>query len=640
MPELSSGIFYFITIKLNMTMALRSYLMLNQGKGSLSWNEVGSKFKVSGEAARSTWRRIKRDTPTVDDIVEPYLPKHLDKTFKDEGLYLILGCVHAPFTNKPFWKAMLSLAQERKNDISGIILNGDFLDLHSLSAYDKGKLAIKGVDLGMEYEGGRAYLDSLLRVLNDDIYKGWVRGNHEHRHYKYMKNVDNSKLGAALLSPEDALGLYSKNFDIHLDWVNDEIELGNATIIHGEYCNVHSAKKYIDVFKKNFIYNHCFSEDTEVLTQDGWKLFPDLKCIDKLGTVNLENQNFEWNDTDSFHEYDTFDELIHFKSHGIDLMVTPDHAMIQRNTKNELIRRPAKELENLSWWETIHGGFNVEEGVDLTDDFIRLLGWVVTDGCYHNNKYITIKQCNKEKVGVKHITDILDRLKQMYSVTYSKSKNYECGDIYLNKSELTDKIIKLCPNRKLNIWMHDFSKTQFDIFLKEVILGDGHINTSAKNSMQYYTGNKSDIDIMQSLCAKNNYRTNAIFREKGNGSWWTLTINTRHNTTVPTAVRIPYTGNVYCVSVKNQSLVLRRNGVTSVAGNTHRVQMHREGDHVAYNSGFMGDVNSPIFGYATKAMKKTWANAFTIATLYKGTTHVEQPVWIDNAFIHGGKIYK
>jgi hypothetical protein len=231
-------------------MNLEKYLVLNNGKGTLSWHEVGKKFNTSGEAARSKWRRIKSNTPSIDDIDIPFIPK------KEEGMYLVLGCVHAPFTNKQFWTAMLKLAQERKNDISGLILNGDFLDMHSLSAYDKGKLAIEGINLGVEYEGGRRYLDSVLRVLHGDIYKGWLRGNHEFRFSKYMKNVDNSKLNGALNSPEEALGLRQKGFEIYLDWVNDEIELGNLSIIHGEFCNVHCTKKYIDVFKKNFLFNH------------------------------------------------------------------------------------------------------------------------------------------------------------------------------------------------------------------------------------------------------------------------------------------------------------------------------------------------------------------------------------------------
>lgn len=221
-----------------------------------TWSEYAEEYNIKegfpkhvrAKAANDIWRNyLKKQKRNKSNKIP---------SFKREGMYLVLGCVHAPFVNKLFWNAMLKLAKERKNDISGLVLNGDFLDLHSLSAYDKGQVAIKGINLGTEYEGGRKYLNSILDVLNSDIYKGWIRGNHEHRYYKYMKNVDNSKLGGALQSPENALKLKEKGFDIYLDWVNDEIQLGDLTTIHGEFCNVHCTKKYIDVFKKNFLFNH------------------------------------------------------------------------------------------------------------------------------------------------------------------------------------------------------------------------------------------------------------------------------------------------------------------------------------------------------------------------------------------------
>lgn len=245
---------------------LELYLIQNNGKGNLTWNEVGKLFGKSGNAVRHVWRRIKNknlnnssqdlnlnnipELQNVSNFFQPVIP------VKEDGMYLVLGCVHAPFTNKAFWKAMLKLAQEHKNNIKGIILAGDFLDLHSLSNYDKGQIPIKGVTLSMEYEGGNAYLNSLLNTLNGDIYKGWIRGNHEHRHSKYMKDVNNSKLGDALPTPEKALKLVDRGFEIFTDWVNDEIQLGDLTIIHGEICAVHVAKKMIDTFKRNFLMFH------------------------------------------------------------------------------------------------------------------------------------------------------------------------------------------------------------------------------------------------------------------------------------------------------------------------------------------------------------------------------------------------
>jgi hypothetical protein len=240
-----------------MKISLLNFLNKKGGKinSGMSWKEILEELniepsKVNRKKASDIWRRREVESLYPNDL------NNIDINNKKDGIYLSLGCVHAPFTNKVFWKAMLKMAKEHKDNIKGLIINGDFLDLHSLSAYDRGSIAIDGVTLSMEYEGGNAYLNSILNVLNKDVYKGFIYGNHEARYKKYMKNIDNSKLGSSLPSPETALKLVEKGFEVFTDWVNDEIVIGDLTIIHGEFCNVHVTKKYIDVFKKNFLFNH------------------------------------------------------------------------------------------------------------------------------------------------------------------------------------------------------------------------------------------------------------------------------------------------------------------------------------------------------------------------------------------------
>lgn len=274
---------------------LRTYLIKN-GK-TMSYTKLYDKFPFKGnltqkqksDTVRSIWKSIKKEnirTITKSLLIKPTKNQYLldesciDKevegfisnipssdeldlienyesmNIKEDGIYLVLGCVHAPFVNLPFWKAMLKMAKENKDNIKGLILAGDFLDLHSLSSYDRGKLAIKGINLGMEYKESIKYLKSILNVLHDNIYKGWLDGNHENRMNKYMAEIDNSKLGNALPSPEVAMKLDKLGFEVFNNWKEDEIQLGNLSVIHGEICTIYPCKKYIDTFKRNFLFFH------------------------------------------------------------------------------------------------------------------------------------------------------------------------------------------------------------------------------------------------------------------------------------------------------------------------------------------------------------------------------------------------
>lgn len=81
--------------------------------------------------------------------------------------------------------------------------------------------------------------------------------------------------------------------------------------------------------------DHCFSEDTELLTEDGFKLYSDIDDSDKALTLNLKTNRLEYNDIKAKYVYDSFDELISFKNHCGEILVTPGHTMIYKNTTDE-----------------------------------------------------------------------------------------------------------------------------------------------------------------------------------------------------------------------------------------------------------------------------------------------------------------
>ncbi len=71
----------------------------------------------------------------------------------------------------------------------------------------------------------------------------------------------------------------------------------------------------------------CYSADTQVLTESGWKYFYDVKKTDKVYTLNAENK-IELQQPVRFFEFDNNKKLYNFKSKKIDLLVTPNHNMV------------------------------------------------------------------------------------------------------------------------------------------------------------------------------------------------------------------------------------------------------------------------------------------------------------------------
>lgn len=168
--------------------------------------------------------------------------------FKD-GYYLILGCVHFPYHNVD----MFDLFLEVQSDVNPVktILNGDVVDLSSLSPHSKGK----NVFCTLEEEMMQANV--LLNQIKGDV--EYIYGNHEMWYSKYFGDVEASKLGAKSL--KDELRLKYRGWKVQDNWKDAVVKVGEYSIIHGLYCGQNPAKKHVTAMNESVIFNHTHCID-------------------------------------------------------------------------------------------------------------------------------------------------------------------------------------------------------------------------------------------------------------------------------------------------------------------------------------------------------------------------------------------
>jgi len=177
-----------------------------------------------------------------------------DNIITTPGTYWVTGCAHVPWHNKHMYDATFNYLKEEVS-LKGVILAGDIQDLNSLSSHDRGKAPIKGVTLDWEYREVSKFLDEVDSLKAKQTY--YLYGNHEDRYNRAIKDVDTAKLGEALKSPIEGASLTTRKYSIYTDWKNDTIKIGkHLDICHGEFLNVHSAKKTIDTYRKSTLYFH------------------------------------------------------------------------------------------------------------------------------------------------------------------------------------------------------------------------------------------------------------------------------------------------------------------------------------------------------------------------------------------------
>jgi len=75
----------------------------------------------------------------------------------------------------------------------------------------------------------------------------------------------------------------------------------------------------------------CYSYDTEVLTDDGFKKYDEVKEEDSILTYSLSTKRLSYEKPERLHVYDFDGNLIHFSGEQIDVLVTPNHRMLVRD---------------------------------------------------------------------------------------------------------------------------------------------------------------------------------------------------------------------------------------------------------------------------------------------------------------------
>jgi len=347
----------------------------------------------------------------------------------------------------------------------------------------------------------------------------------------------------------------------------------------------------------------CYDDQTEVLTDSGWKFFKDLTYDDGICTLNPLSHVIEYNRPENIVSFDHHKQLVSIQNRTLDIMVTLDHNMYvstqtnARKKNNRFTFVKAKDLEYQSLikrtgeWIGVREEYFVIPSVDIghyegnqvvlhktgeieipMDDWLAFLGIWLADGYTSNNK-ISISQKTTEK------TERIEKLLERLPFKFSKGKN----EFYIYNKQLYSYLNPLgkAQDKSVPKFVKELTPGQIGIFLDWFALGDG---TTMKNGFRiFYTSSKKLADDIQELLLKvgrvgiikkrnprgmvwiydhfadaSNIQYEVIERVKKLDSW----VDKRDTKIVD------YDGRVYCATVKNHIMYVRRNGKPYWCGNT------------------------------------------------------------------------
>jgi len=358
----------------------------------------------------------------------------------------------------------------------------------------------------------------------------------------------------------------------------------------------------------------CYDDQTEVLTEDGWKDWSQVLMSDKFATLNPDTNELEWQSPIRLIRYRHTGKMYCVQNRGIDLCVTPDHRMWvkQRGKDKKFEILTAKEVDGktvryqaggIDWVGNdcehhILEGFKQGRGSWVKDisaieidaeTWAAFLGWYLSEG---SSDYY--KGCYRIRI-TQMPGPIRDKMRKVLGLLPFKVHEDKNGFTILNEqlwravNHLGKSYEKFIPD-----YAKDWSPRLLRILLDSLIEGDGDENG------EYYTSSVALRDDIMEIALKLGHATKYVERTRErNGLIRGRGIKTRHpqwKVYIRTKQLYPwfappeyngkhgdrldgskfpvfegwidYDGEVFCAEVPNHLLIVRRNGKALVSGNS------------------------------------------------------------------------
>ncbi len=359
---------------------------------------------------------------------------------------------------------------------------------------------------------------------------------------------------------------------------------------------------------------YCYDDKTEVLTNEGWKYFKNLSSSNTLAT--LKNDKYlEYQKPSEIIEDTYIGPMYHVNSKQINMLVTPNHKLYRASTwlnvnneKTWTLREAKDNLNKVSYfkkyceWEgeevdmfilpkfsktwtrvdapSSKSSKTWDDKLILMDDWLEFLGYVISEGSIAGSKggsivspriiISQIQETNPDKYD--KIKKCMDRLPFNYNII--KYKGGATGFIIKNRQlwnylkPLGNSSQKHIPREFLNL-----SRRQLMIIYYAMFLGDGHITNTG--TPIYTTISKQLSDDVQELLFKSGYQSNIRSYIDNNKPIYLISKIKKRDVIINYRDKIhdefvDYNGKIYCATVPNHVLYVRRNGISHWSGNSNK----------------------------------------------------------------------
>ena len=341
----------------------------------------------------------------------------------------------------------------------------------------------------------------------------------------------------------------------------------------------------------------CFDDQTEILTDCGWKFFSDLDRTEKVLTKDPETGIADYSMPTKWHQYDHDGEMYYLKQRGADFCITPNHRVCYQTLSSKKWRfdevQKAQYTMGMSrsftWPRKVINDHVIPEArfqrklfpaktIDMLA-WAEFLGWYFSEGCiqYTKERPYSVDIAQNDYV-------VLDEIIGTLARCGIAAKRYGFH-VRANSRQIAEEISSYgrgFAGKRVPRYILDADKRVIDAFLKSYLRGDGH---KKGNRDIYYTSSKGLADDLQELILKSGGvssvtkrspkgKTNLIHDHYATSSCdgYVVCRYAEHDLIKverPDFEKKHYVGKTYCVTVPPYGLIFtRRNGYCFWSGNS------------------------------------------------------------------------
>lgn len=377
-----------------------------------------------------------------------------------------------------------------------------------------------------------------------------------------------------------------------------------------------------NVLEEQFGYD-CYSDDTEFLTNNGWKTFDNVQENDLIATFNQSTHKVEYQPPMERIESIYTGNMYNLNGQHVNTNVSPNHWMYVREHSRTLnitkkhweLIRVAELPETFDTLNVIKPKINrqrLPEGLNLDLvpnltilSLMRLMGWFISDGT------LTFKPSGTA------LSMMISQSKPQSRLTQNLTRQINLGNIickeyvyekqgisnyperrWIFSSDLAQWMYNYCghksENKRIPNWVFSLTKREMTTLLVALLQGDGTKKNHQNHTHVYYTKNSLLADDVQRLAFLCGFETSKwgpyanVTEFNPDLQMYQVHINMRpklfrrHVRSASITTNPVINQRIVCFMVKNHTLVTRRNGAIGLHGNTkhamHLVRLLRMGE--------------------------------------------------------------